>query len=283
MSKGLIGQTRLKETLCRQAQAGTLPAFTILVGDKGQGKDTALQWLFNKYGCTVITTGTKIDDVRDMIEKTKSLSSQVIYYIPEADSMSVGAKNSLLKITEEPPKNLRIVMTLESDGSTLPTIKSRAQVLYMEPYKIDELKEYCQTYHKISENDMERVLEVAHSPGQIDKLLSIGFNDFYDFVEKVYDNLWNVSTGNSFKISNQLAFKPDEEGYPVELFLEIFKLVCVDEMKSAAYEKDDLTSFKFLYNCTTTTVRTLGKMRYRGVSKKALFDIWLLDIKQLEE
>ncbi len=59
----------------------------------------------------------------------KPLNSKVkIAVIIGADTLSIDAQNSLLKILEEPPANAGLILTATSESNLLPTILSRCQI-----------------------------------------------------------------------------------------------------------------------------------------------------------
>lgn len=60
-------------------------------------------------------------------------SNKKVYVIKDADTMTVNAANSLLKFLEEPSKQTTAMMLTENSGSIIPTIRSRCQVIDMQP------------------------------------------------------------------------------------------------------------------------------------------------------
>lgn len=277
MSK-IIGQKKLIEKV---RALKSFPSFSILEGPEGQGKKVVAEWIASELGYNFITIGVKVDDIREMIESVTNLGSPTIYFIPDADNMSIGAKNSLLKITEEPPRNLWIMMSVSSTANTLGTIKSRGQVFKLDNYSILELSEYItKTYPDMPKDDITDVLDIASNPGQINELVSIGICDFLQYVDKVYANILKVSTGNSFKISQKLKFKKDGEGYSVELFLKVFQKILVDNMKKEYLDgnmsADKASTQLGILECTS---KALKSMSYRGINKEAAFHMWVLDVR----
>lgn len=276
---GIIGQENFMEMV---KTTKSFPSFCILEGPKGQGKKTMANWIAETLGYNLVIIGTKIDDVRQMISDVQNLGSPVIYFIPDADNMSIGARNSLLKITEEPPKNLYIIMSLVHSDNTLTTIKSRGRVFALDNYTNKELKEYATTVHNADNYLCEQLLEVATNPGEIDELMAIGFDEFIAYVDKVYVNILEVSTGNSFKIADKLAFKKEDEGYSVELFLKVFQKISCDEIRpvdlnATKVDKDEILRTVNIMRATNEALRELS---IRGVNRKAVFDIWVLNVRR---
>ena len=88
------------------------------------------------------------------------------------DNFRVEAQNSLLKVLEEPPKNIIFIIITLSKNSILPTILSRVQVKYtktkktIEDFTLDvtrlELKDiysYLKENQRISKSDAKNIVE----------------------------------------------------------------------------------------------------------------------------
>jgi DNA polymerase-3 subunit delta' len=99
-------------------------------------------------------------------------TSNTKYIIICADSFRVEAQNSLLKVLEEPPKNIIFIIVTISKNSILPTILSRVAVKYQKTKKVIkefklnlaklELKDlytFLKENQRINKNDAKDVLE----------------------------------------------------------------------------------------------------------------------------
>lgn len=77
-----------------------------------------------------------------------SLSKRKLAVIDDADSLAEEGANALLKTLEEPPPGALIVLNGTSAQRQLPTIRSRCQVLRVEPLSADEVAQVLmQTGH----------------------------------------------------------------------------------------------------------------------------------------
>lgn len=86
-----------------------------------------------------------VDTVRDMIEDTAMSATEFdhkIYIFEEAHTMTAGAQNALLKIMEEPPDGVKLILLTESADSMLTTVRSRSRLLRMQRFTADEIKSY---------------------------------------------------------------------------------------------------------------------------------------------
>ena len=271
----MIGQVQTKQLLQQLIKDNKLPHFIILVGDKGSGRKTLLEELnLGDY----VAPDVKVDTIRRMINDVYTLKGYT-FVIPDADNMSLQAKNSLLKVVEECPNNNYFIMTLEDENNTLPTIRSRAVIYRMETYTTDEIEEYTRNYIPIPPTNEEEFIplfvELCDTPGEVQLLSGMGAEDFYKYVEKVVDNIAKVSGSNSFKISEKIALKDGDNGYDLKLFWKAFSRVCVSRFHKAP--KDIVLKYAKGVQITSESIRDL---RVSGINKQALFDVWLLGIRE---
>ena len=69
-----------------------------------------------------------------------------VFIISEADQMRTEAANALLKLLEEPPDNLMLILVTANIHHILPTIKSRCQILRFSPLPEADIQRIAQTY-----------------------------------------------------------------------------------------------------------------------------------------
>ncbi len=105
--------------------------------------------------------------VEDAIEFTKSLwqkteSSYKICIIRDAERMTEGAMNTMLKILEEPPGNTIFLLTATHKESLLPTIVSRTRVIEMSLVPNSVLrKTLAEEKSDISEEAQQKIITLA--------------------------------------------------------------------------------------------------------------------------
>lgn len=139
----MIGQKNNINTLIQWRCNKSIPRFIIIAGDEGSGRLTLSKIIMKTLHATGIISDCKIDDVRRTIEYAYEYTAPIVYIFRNADDMSVGAKNALLKVVEEPPNNAYFIMTVHNIDNMLGTIRSRGTVINMEPYSQKELKSVC--------------------------------------------------------------------------------------------------------------------------------------------
>lgn len=266
----MVGQRQLMKFIQQQIDSDMLSHFSIIVGEKGSGRKTLAHNIFAMMGGgAFVVVGTSIDAIRNMIAEAHRLNGlNVLYLIPDADTMSVQAKNALLKVTEEPPKGAYFVMTLEDESNTLDTIRSRGTVYRMERYTTSEIAQYAKDVY---DETTEIYADLCETPGEVDALYSISIEDFYEYVRLSVDNIQRVSLANALKMSNRIALKAeDEEKYDLKLFWKAFMRICAKRMlKESEYVE-----------WIRITSKSLKRLNVRGINKQMLFDNWIFEIRE---
>lgn len=260
---------------------GFFPRFLTIAGPKGSGKKTLATHIGELYKNSYVAPDVKIATIRDIIENSYKQKTEMVYIIPDIDSMSKEAQNAILKITEEPPNKARFVMTVEDLNNILPTIKSRAMTLFMEPYSRDELMTYSfenqHTDTPIYEPNL--ILDICETPGEINTFIKCGGEEFYNFVDKVVDNVGNVEISNALKILLQLDVKDEGKGYDVPMFLKVFMRCAFIKSQKA---KDRFEAFDYLRMMPPTS-DALTKLKVRGANKNMILTDWIFNIRAVIE
>ena len=166
----VIGQPQAIDILRKQGQLGAWGHAYLLYGASGTGKTTTARILAAALNCTKDGTGEPcgkcqscrtildaanwdvieldagqfrgIDDIREL--RTKAYFSPIgkrkVYIIDEAHQLTETAWNGLLKLLEEPPPHLVIILcTTQADKIPL-TVKSRCQLFPFNALKPDQIK-----------------------------------------------------------------------------------------------------------------------------------------------
>jgi DNA polymerase III subunit delta' len=163
---GLMGHARVQEVLTRMIERGTLPHAFLFVGPKHVGKSTIAQSLIRHlldttsqpemnpdyHTLTVLTdektgkdkSSISVKQVRELTGRLSMSSlagSWKIVWIEDAEKLSMGAANALLKTLEE-PKGKTMFILRASEVDQLPaTIVSRCQTLRFSQVAKEEIIE----------------------------------------------------------------------------------------------------------------------------------------------
>ncbi len=98
-----------------------------------------------------------------------------VYILAEADRMRPEAANALLKLLEEPPSNLLLILTTSFIHRILPTIKSRCQLVRFSRLSEPEILELVRRYYPGSDDDQRSLLI---------RLAGFNVRRVFDFIER---------------------------------------------------------------------------------------------------
>lgn len=252
-------------------RSDSFPRFIIITGPKGSGKKTLADYIAREMQAAKVDGENGVDDVREAIAQAYKTAISVVYIFSDTDKMSVQAKNALLKVTEEPPRKARFIMTVEDINNTLGTLKSRGTVINMEPYTVQDLKHF-------SEND--KICNIATNPGEVQELSKLNIDEFIAYCEKVLDNIATVTGVNAFKIANAFKFKEEqEEGYDPILFLNCVIYIYANRIiKTQTLSQEDQNKYVMaMWACS----KCKQQLKMTGVKKDSTFDMWILKMREI--
>ncbi len=105
-----------------------------------------------------------------------------MYIFDEADRITPQAQNALLKIIEEPPRGVYMLLLCENSLSLLSTVRSRAQKIRLQTFDEDELRRFAKSSAIPETQDEEKLtfaVRMAH--GAIGKLYHLLDNESFEF------------------------------------------------------------------------------------------------------
>lgn len=197
----LFGNEEMKRTLGVSIARGTLSHALLIEGDEGSGKRTLAREIASALLCEakgdegaslpchacrachlvseglapdlhIITRGDKatlgVDAVREMIEDAAMASTEFdykIYVFEDAHTLTVQAQNALLKVMEEPPLGVVILLLTQEADAMLTTVRSRARLVRMQRFTADELRSHLSRSHP------ELLAPLASRPEELAALL----------------------------------------------------------------------------------------------------------------
>lgn len=259
----MIGQSNNKRII--ESIKNNFPKFSIIVGQKGSGKKEMCKYIAKELGISITTCDIKADEVREVIKIASGSYEKILYVFPDADNMSLAAKNALLKITEEPPEDAYFIMTVRSEASVLDTLKSRANVMKMDLYTNSELKS--------SGCENEMLLDIADNFYEIEILKENG-QDLVNFATTVLEVLPENRFANCFKIRESLNIRKDE-GYDFELFLKVIRKLATNEF----FVSEDLYEFSYLCKIIRESSDAIAKLQRVGANVQMVFDMWIMGVR----
>lgn len=262
----MIGQYRFKNYL---SSWKVPPQFIILQGEIGSGRTTLINKLKEKYKFNFIICGTSVDEVREIINLCYNLSQPTFYVFFNGDKLSMSAKNALLKIVEEPPKNAYFIMRVENP--IIDTLRNRSFYYIMENYTPSDLK----TFYK--ENGKEILFDkygtICKNIGQIKVFLNSPFEEIINYCDTIITMISQVAQGNIFNITNKLNLKDENDKWDVNIFINILEWSLNNKYTETKEDK----YFQAIFRINNLR----NQLRINGVNKQIAFDNLLLGLKDL--
>lgn len=164
-------------------------------------------------------TNISIEKIRELKNETKYPpyeSKQKVYIISEAEKMNRESANSFLKLLEEPPDYLTLILITSSKNALLDTIRSRCRSIYFPVLPYEEIENVVKNYHPID----ERISKVIRfSQGNLKKIFSSIDEDYESKQKLVLIYLRAAASGSAKKISDAVdeMFKKRDKNFLIEI------------------------------------------------------------------
>ena len=102
----------------------------IIICDNIEERSTLLQQeLAPNRVVSYLRDDFKIDDSKAVIAEAYIAEEHIKYLVLAAKTFNVISQNALLKLLEEPPRNIEVVIITESKSTLLPTVRSRLKII----------------------------------------------------------------------------------------------------------------------------------------------------------
>ena len=274
----IIGQKSLLTDIDRLIYSDNFPRFSIIQGAYGGGKKLLSSYIAQKLNAIFIPCELAIDSVRDIIDTSYTLSDNTVYMFAEADKMSLGAKNAMLKITEEPPNNAYFIMTTQNINNLLNTLISRATVFNLNPYTLTDLTEYIKLkYPKILKKTklLNKIVNVALTPADIQELTAIDTEQMCNIVDILCENIGQTNLANELKLSTFLNLKDSPDLFNPVLFMRTCMIKYSDLMLQ--------TNNPIYAKLVNVTSKYITEMTSKSLNKTATVDNWIIDMHLIAE
>ena len=263
----LVGQERLKRFV---SSWDVPPRLTILSGDLGSGRNTAIGHICGKFGYDVIEAPVRAEDMRELIATSYTLPGPTFLVARDGADMSPACVASLLKATEEPPRNAYFI--IRTSGAVIETLRSRAFLYEMSPYTDDEIRRYCSDNGNAAIYD--RYGKVIRSIGQARKFLSSPVDDISEYCILIADHIGDTCIGNVLKITSRLNMTDSvSDKWDITVFLAILERQFLERLK--AVRKDEFFQAMFAIQ------RLRNDLRTNGIDRQCLFDNFLVDLSNI--
>lgn len=262
----LVGQYKFSNFL-HSVTLENCPHFIILKGSRRSGRTLLTELLIDKLKTNKVCFEPSVENVRKIISTIYTIKEPCVYWCEDMDKMRPEATNSLLKVTEETPKNAYIV--LHTVNTPLPTLNSRAQVFEIEPYSYQDYEDYCKLKNLEIPENAKVLMNSCNSLADFEYYVVSGqFKKAHELACKVLDYIGEVTKVNAFKILNRLSLKKDAEGIEPVFFLNILLSEYIIRGGNVNFGKIIVEN----------TQNSLSLLRNEYFNKQAIMDRWILDI-----
>ncbi len=167
-----------------------------------------------------------IEAVRDLISSAHLRPYEGrtrVFIIHGADRLSQDAANALLKVLEEPPPDVVILLTSDNADTILPTIRSRCQTLEFSPLPVDEVARILREEEGVSAEQSEVLARLSR--GRLGWAVGASRDDtLYAVVHQRLERIADVAEAgveSRFGYADELArrFQRDRAAGREELYL----------------------------------------------------------------
>lgn len=287
----MIGQEYVLKRIYHDFSENNPPAVSLILGGSGSGKYMLAQTISKVLCRQIIQIGErapKVAAVKSLIEQAYKVVSPSLFVILDIDKMSNAAKNSLLKVIEDPPNNAVFVLTASNISFVPDTIRSRTRIYYITPYTEQSLCTYIdeslveKRHIKLIDGIRRTMLDICDTPGEINDFIeqfnNNSFTEFTSFVNKVVDNITKVSISNVFKITNSIKLNAKDKGYDIKFFWKMFSHICYDRAMKL-YNSDKELALNYLSSVSITS-EALMSLDNVSLSRTMLFDGWIIEVRK---
>ena len=208
----VISQPHITETLQNQVRTGKTAHAYLFTGSRGTGKTTCARILAKAVNCPHAVNGNpclecdickdadrgilsdvieidaasnnSVEDIRDLREGTvyrPERCAYKIYIIDEVHMLSGSAWGALLKVMEEPPAYVVILLLTTNADSFLPTINSRCITLDLKAVPNEKIKSYLMEYCRIP--DYQAEVCTAFAQGNVGKAIKLASSESFNEIK----------------------------------------------------------------------------------------------------
>ena len=294
----IIGGQKLAAYIRESDAKGHIPHALMLVGEEGSGKKTFARLFAKTIQCEVrrgdpclnCQSCLQIDagqhpDVKMIApeegKKRRSISVKAIraelsegayikpykgpykiYVVDQAQNMTIEAQNALLKILEEPPAYIVIVLLTTNEDSLLQTVRSRCVIFRTESASQEETARYLM--EEIMVPDYLAYPAAQFARGNLGKAarlaLSEKFRDIYAGVVRYFERARHLEYDQILEVEEQYA----KDAETLDLLLDMIHLYLRDLL---AVKTGTAEGKLFFANEEEALYKAAGSVSYKGIAE----------------
>lgn len=167
-----------------------------------------------------------VDQIRRLgpfLSLTPALSAWRVVIVDGADGMNRSAANAVLKLLEEPPARSVILMTCESPGRLLPTIRSRCRVVQLDCLPEAAVTSWLSRHQpSLGEGDRLALSRLSEgSPGRAARLAAAGGMSLFRELISLMEAVPQIDMAAVTRLATRLGPAQAEASY--RLFAELLR------------------------------------------------------------
>lgn len=204
----IVGQDAVKTILKQQIRTNNIKNVYLFAGSSGCGKTTAGRIIaneINEYKAVPLeidcASHNGVDDMRSLIDDCKFKPIQgkyKTYLLDEVQLLTPQAWGALLKLLEEPPSYVVIILCTTDPQKILPTILSRVQRFNFQRLNVSDItKQLCYILQQenITTYDIEAIKYIA-------RLAKGGMRSAITTMEKCLDYSKDITVNNVIRVTS---------------------------------------------------------------------------------
>lgn len=157
----------------------------IIICDNVEERSTLLQQeLASNRVVSFVRDDFKIEDSKAVMAEAYIAEEHVKYLILAAKTFNTISQNALLKLLEEPPRNIELIVITESKSTLLPTVRSRLKIITeksavvhkeldikLSNLNLSTLFDFVKAHDRLSKHEAKSLIEsLYHRATVVDRL-----------------------------------------------------------------------------------------------------------------
>jgi DNA polymerase-3 subunit delta' len=128
----------------------------------------------------------KIEDAKAVTAEAYIAEESTKYLVMAAKTFNIISQNALLKLLEEPPRNIELIIITESKSTLLPTVRSRLKIIKEHVTVIREesdikltnlnlsaLFSFVKTHDRLTKHEAKKLIESLYHKATISERISL--------------------------------------------------------------------------------------------------------------
>jgi len=198
---------------------------------------------FKSTNKTNVITVQMAREVSRFLQLSSSHEGWRVIIFDRFDTLTNSAQNAVLKILEEPPKNVIFLLLTASPGYILQTIKSRCQKVFFSPLKAENLKLLLEKHFDDTPYYEAKLNKYAHyTQGSFGNLVRLIKHDGFEIIEAFTQILEQFEPVKASDYLDKVKVNQDPIHY--EMLLQIIECWMSNKIKAG----EDLDHWFALYD-----------------------------------